>query len=236
MFWNLSGGQAARRFHPALSGDHPAMRRILLVGGAPRVQIDAVRFLCVDASGRTAVRLGQDLSAQGLSCDLLLSVDAEPGVPALRFASRQILESSLKDWIGQNPDGVIVLSAAINDYERASVERRQGENVELCPANGKIPSKADEIIIRLRPASKVIDQLASWGHQGPLVGFKYEDSATVLKSARELMVRTNAAFVVANSLCGTVQTLVSAEKIHHCADREELLKNLGQRVAMLAAT
>ena len=45
---------------------------ILLVGGAPRVPIDAVRHMTVHASGATALRLADLLS--DLKCELLLSV------------------------------------------------------------------------------------------------------------------------------------------------------------------
>ena len=55
---------------------------------------------------------------------------------------------------------------------------------------------------RLRRAPKLIDQLPSWGHQGPLVAFKYEDAATVITSASKLRNRVDAQLVVANSLCG----------------------------------
>src|SRR5690606_10971383 len=53
-----------------------AMRPVLIVGGAPRVAIDAVRHLTVAATGATAVQLADLLQGDGVRADLLLSVDA----------------------------------------------------------------------------------------------------------------------------------------------------------------
>ena len=86
---------------------------ILIVGGAPRLRVDAVRFLSVAASGDTAVALGQALRQRGRTVDLLLGIMARPEVSALRYEGREELEAGLQSWVGQHPDGVVVMSAAI---------------------------------------------------------------------------------------------------------------------------
>ena len=209
------------------------MRSILLVGGAPRVPIDAVRHLTVAASGVTALRLRDLLATLGGRADLLVSVDAAPGVTATRYRDREQLESHLRTWITAHADGVVVMSAAVNDYQVSAVEVVQAGNVTRIAPQAKLPSRADEVVIRLRPASKVIDQLRGWGLSGPVVGFKHEDSATVLASAGSLLRRVGAAVVVANSLDGSLQALVDGDGITHCADREDLLKHLTARLLAL---
>jgi phosphopantothenoylcysteine synthetase/decarboxylase len=208
-------------------------RPLLLVGGAPRLVVDAVRFLSVRASGATAVALAGRLQAAGLSADLLLGVLAEPAAHALRYDSREDLELALRRWIAAHPDGVVVMSAAINDYQVQQVESRQGEAVRVFAPGDKAPSGADELVIRLRPASKVIDRLRPWGLHGPIVGFKFEDAATVVASAQALRRRTGAALVVANSLCGQVQALVGTATVDY-AGREALLEALGIELIALA--
>lgn len=210
-------------------------RPLLIVGGAPRVAVDAVRFLSVKASGDTAVALAEGLERAGLGAELLLGILARPGVAAARrYDGRDDLEAALRTWLGQHPNGVVVLSAAINDYQVAGVERRVGDAVTGFAPGEKVPSGGDEVIIRLRPAGKVIDQLAAWGHRGPLVGFKYEDAATVVASAQALQRRCGASLVVANSLCGTLQALVQANGVEPFADRKSLLAGLLAQVAGLA--
>ncbi len=49
--------------------------------------VDAVRFLCVAASGTTAIQLKNGLHHQGLVADLLLGIDATPAVAADTWAA-----------------------------------------------------------------------------------------------------------------------------------------------------
>jgi phosphopantothenoylcysteine synthetase/decarboxylase len=212
------------------------MRKVLLVGGAPRVAIDAVRFLSVAASGATALRLSSDLRAAGHHADLLLSADAREDAGAARFSDRAELEAGLRTWIGANPDGVVVLSAAVNDYQLLRLELKRGDEVSVIGPGAKAPSGGEELVIRLAPASKIIDQLRSWGLRGPLVGFKYERRESVIASAEALLRRVDAALVVANSLCGSLQALVDAKGVHPAANRAGLLRALAVRCAELAGS
>lgn len=210
------------------------MRPILLVGGAPRVTVDAVRYLTVAASGATAVQLKEALQHQGLSSDLLLGIDASPAVAAERYVDRTGLETVLKRWISANPTGVVVMSAAINDYDVARVEVEQDGGSVTVPPGAKLPSRAGAVTIRLQPASKVIDQLRGWGLGGPIVGFKYEARDSVIASAAAQCVRVGAAVVVANSLCGQVQALVDARGHEKFPDRAALIEALAARLGLLA--
>ena len=80
----------------------------------------------------------------------------------------------------------------------------------------------------------MIDQLRSWGHRGPLIAFKYEDRETVLSSASSLRERVGANVVVANSLCGNVQAMISASGSDLYADRAALMSALSVRILALA--
>lgn len=212
-------------------------RPVLIVGGAPRLAVDAVRYLTVRASGSTAVALGARLGRAGLRVDLLLGLDAAPAEAARRFADRAALEAGLGEWIDAHPEGVVVMSAAINDYAVEAVERVVGDVVHRHAPGEKVPSGADELVIRLRPASKVIDQLRPrFGLSGPIVGFKYEADGTVVASAQSLLRRTGAALVVANSLTGATQALVDATGVVGFAAREPLLDQLAIRIAGLSAS
>lgn len=210
------------------------MRSVLLVGGAPRIAVDAVRYLSVRATGTTANALYQRLRNEGIACELLLSVGAMPQVQARRYEERSDLEAELQNWVQRHPDGIVVMSAAINDYKVSSVELATGDDVRRYSPGTKVPSGGDELMIRLVPTTKIIDQLRGWGLNGPLVGFKYEARDTVESSARALAIRTTAQVVVANSLCGSFQALVNAQKTEVCHDRQALIERLGQRLMELA--
>jgi phosphopantothenoylcysteine synthetase/decarboxylase len=209
------------------------MSGILLVGGAPRVRVDAVRHLTVAASGETVHALHTDLSQRGIACDRLLSVDAaRQDTGATRYSDRAALETCVHEWIVAHPTGCVVLSAAVNDYETTVVESRLGSKWETHAPGTKLASGADELVIRLRPVGKLIDRLRQeWGLRGRLVGFKYEDGATVVASAHKLGQRCGADLVVANSLDGHVQALVGAENVRSFSHRASLLIALADQLA-----
>lgn len=197
--------------------------------------MDAIRYLTVHATGATAVELQQRLTVAGMSCDLLLGVHAAPHVEALRYDSRDDLERGLQSWLAANPEGVVVMAAAINDYQVEALESVHGTTITYHDPGAKIPSGADELVIRLRPATKLIDRLRSWGLRGPLVAFKYEAADTVVASAQSLRARSGASLVVANSLDGMVQVLVDAIRVQPMADRAELISTLTERLIALAS-
>ena len=198
------------------------------------MNVDAVRFISVAASGATALQVKECLHHQGLSADLLLGIDASPTAPAQRYVDRQGLESALKHWITVNPTGVVVMSAAVNDYHVAQVTIEGAEGRTVVPVGAKLPSRAGAVTIRLEPAGKLIEQLRAWGLSGPIVGFKYEARDTVLASAEALRLRVSAALVVANSLCGHVQALVDERGPQRFTDRAALIEALSARLALFA--
>jgi phosphopantothenoylcysteine synthetase/decarboxylase len=204
---------------------------ILLVGGAPRVPVDAVRHLVVAASGRTACRLAELLSSTGCPVTLLLGADcASIPIGASRFTTRTDLDDALAGWCGRHPAGTVVMTAAVNDYEVTAgswgAVRLAGDALR----QAKIPSGQDRVLIELAPAPKLVDALRRTGFTGRLVACKYEDAATVIAAATALRARIDAVCVVANSLCGSVQALVDAGGVHRFPDRESLLVDLARRL------
>ena len=220
---------------PGKAAADATLRPLLITGGAPRVAVDAIRYLTVQATGSTAVALQELLRGRGVACDLLLGHHATPEAPALRYDSRDDLERELRGWIGEHPEGVVVMAAAVNDYTVEQVESISGGTSESHPPGAKIPSGADELVIRLKPAAKIIDNLRAWGLRGPLVAFKYEAADTVLASARSLRARIGASLVVANSLDGSIQALVDAIRVQELPDRPALLAALSARLVELAS-
>jgi len=124
------------------------------------------------------------------------------------------------------------MSAAVNDYRVTRVERWEGGEARALRPGEKLPSGADEVVIRLRQDSKLIDRLRpSFGLRGPIIGFKYEDAGTVLASAAALCARVKATCIAANSLCGTVLAVVDAGGTERHANRESLVDALVGRIA-----
>jgi phosphopantothenoylcysteine synthetase/decarboxylase len=215
----------------SINSNEHLRRPILLVGGAPQVDLDAVRYLSVHATGTTACRLANRLP----EAELLLSYNAKPGIAAKRYRRRAELDEQVQHWAQAHPGGLIVMSAAVNDYqlERIQVES-DGTRIDIA-ASGKVPSGADRIHLQLQPAPKLVDQLRQeWGFHGHLVAFKYESVRSVIDSAKALLHRIDASLVVANSIDGSVQALVERDSIAWADNREVLVTELAKRIAHLA--
>ena len=209
-------------------------RPILIVGGAPRVAVDAIRHLTVSATGTTAVTLSRQLRQRGRDPHLLLSLDSVPEAQAERYRDRDALELGISSWITRYPDGCVVMTAAVNDYRVSSVERWEAGESRALRSGEKLASGADEVVIRMRPENKIIDRLRpEFGLRGPIVGFKFEAATSVLASADELLHRTNAACVAANSLCGEIQAIVDTGGTERFPDRTTMISELSHRIAEL---
>lgn len=179
------------------------MRPLLVTAGATRNRVDAIRYLSAHAGGQTALSI---LTKVGLSAHFLGSAEAIlrarlaqvsaqqvgkplPGWTLEEYQGTRDLMARMEQWLRQHPDGVLVHSAAVGDYE-----------VEGTP--GKIPSNQPEVHLSLRPGPKIIDHVRQWAPESRIMSFKAgspELTADRLEMiARAQRQRTDSDMVFAN--------------------------------------
>ena len=129
----------------------------------------------------------------------------------------------MERWILQNPEGVVVHSAAVGDYEAA-------------PNASKIPSGQAEISIRLTPGPKILDQIRGWAPRCRLVSFKAArpglNPQELTDIARAQLLRTSSDLVFANVL-GEIESsviLVERDREQPFAERLRAIEALIQRI------
>jgi hypothetical protein len=197
----------------------------------------------VAVTGATAARVAQLARQRGRDVLALVAADSAdhllnvlPADAVLTWVTREDLDVGMQRLLQQHPMATVFLSAAINDYHVSEIHwiDQSGEH-HSCPAGtGKVPSGAEQVDIRLRPAPKLIAQLGDWGHAGRLFACKYSPAATVVAQAKDLWDRHHAAGVLANSLDGSVQALVAGDgSLEYFPSREEVLAALVDRLVML---
>ena len=124
------------------------MHALLITAGATHNPIDSMRSITAYASGKTgawfAQNLYQDYSITFLGSSLAIANNTAP-VQTVHYTSTRDLESKMKNWVTQNPNGVVIHSAAVGDYE-----------VKDAGLSQKIPSGQAEIQLTLRPAPKIL--------------------------------------------------------------------------------
>ena len=195
---------------------------VLITAGATRNFLDSMRCITANASGKTGAWLACQLPKVTLlgSPSAILQLRLLDGTcAATEFSSTQDLHDKMKEWVHHHPQCIVVHSAAVGDYE-------------ALPQTGKIPSGQQELVVRLRPTIKILDQIYGWSERARIVSFKAAppkiSQAELIQIARKQLLRTHSSLVFANILTQTnhhVQ-LVSQATAHAFAQRKDALQHL----------
>ncbi|MBN2800115.1 MAG: hypothetical protein JXX28_13300 [Deltaproteobacteria bacterium] len=195
------------------------MQQAIVVAGATRNQVDAVRFLSAHSTGSTGVALGRALAQGGVAVHLLGSPETLLRGPELQgepFGSTRDLMARLERRVRANPAAAVVLAAAVGDYELAAQEA------------GKIPSGAPTLTLTLTPTPKIADRVRGWGAVGPFWTFKAAPPGTPLDRLEAIASaqrqRTGCDWVFANTLGALgVDVLLVGEQVLHFPHRGEAI-------------
>jgi phosphopantothenate---cysteine ligase (CTP) len=138
--------------------------KVLITAGATREPIDAVRFLSNVSTGQTGAALTDALYNEGYSVTLLHGEGAaKPRVdcPRQTFTSTANLSDQLRQLLSKGDYDLVIMAAAVSDYHPANT------------LDGKMPSNADELTLRLVRNAKILPQLKTFSPQRiRVIGFK----------------------------------------------------------------
>ena len=173
-----------------------AGRRVIVIGGAARESIDAVRSITNESTGRTALALANQAHYRGARVELwagALAVTPPPWVEVHAWRSVADLIALAKARSAELAEAAAVLvPAALADYT-------------LRPAPGKISSRdRPKLHLALDPAPRVLPLLRRIARPPcRLVAFKLlsgGDPRALEEEGRRLQRETNADWVVANDV------------------------------------
>ena len=202
------------------------MRPLLITAGATHNPIDSMRSITAHASGQTGAWLAQELYSDFTVTFLgsrLAMANTKAPVLMDSYQSTRDLEQKMKDWVHSNPNGIVIHSAAVGDYE-----------VKNAGTNHKIPSGQAEIHITLTPTPKILPQLISWSSALSIISFKAAppetDTAALLEIARKQCVSTSSTLVFANVIGQTHRDVMLVAPATHqlFAARRSALEHLVQ--------
>jgi phosphopantothenoylcysteine decarboxylase/phosphopantothenate--cysteine ligase len=166
--------------------------RILVTCGPALEPIDAVRRITNFSTGELGTTLAERLAAAGHHVTCLRGEAATwaarpAGCVMSSFATNADLAGRLVEE-AQSGETVEAFfhTAALCDYEVASVETEEGVRLR----DAKIPSRTGGLVVRLRPALKLISRLRDLFPKARIAGWKYELDGTqedvVVKGERQL--------------------------------------------------
>jgi len=174
-----------------------AGRRVLVTGGATAERVDPIRILTNRASGKTGVEIALEARRRGADVTLVhrghlglpvKEVHVEDAEDMLRAGAEDMLRAVMAELAGGGYDA-IVAAAAVSDYT-------------LDPSAEKIKS-GGEVVLRLRPTSKIIAAVRASHPEMKMVGFKAETFLSdddLLSRAKESMEKNRLDIVVGNDV------------------------------------
>ena len=198
------------------AGENPLEdEHVVLTTGATGESLDPVRVLTNRSSGKMGRALARACYVRGAEVTLVhgfvgpRKVSGEPSIPTgeIPYADVHEVESAaemLEVTAAACGDADALVSvAAVSDY---TVEEREQKM-----RSGK------DLTLELEPTPKLIDRIREAHPDLPIVGFKTEtsgDDAAMIEAAREILSRSELAFVVANDASVMGETDTRALLIH----------------------
>ena len=168
-------------------------KRILITAGPTIEYIDPVRVITNQSSGKTGVLLASELISAGAKVTLIYGPGKESppkGAKVVNIQTLQEMFNAVKKEMKKKFD-IVIMAAAASDYtlEKSSTT--------------KIKSNLDKIVLKLKRAPKIIDEIKKMQRDVFLVGFKAEariSKENLVKEARKKIRESGADLIIANDV------------------------------------
>ncbi|MBZ9571934.1 hypothetical protein KJA15_01170 [Patescibacteria group bacterium] len=170
-------------------------KKILITAGPVWVPIDKIRVITNIFKGALGLLIAKGAIKRGARVTLLLGPGSlcfpercPKNLKVIRFKFFTELYRLMRDEISSRKYDVVIHSAAVADY------------MPIKYYKGKIKSR-ENLVIKLRPTEKIVDQIKKWCPEVFLVKFKLEvnlNKKELIKRAYKSMMASNADLMVAN--------------------------------------
>ena len=168
-------------------------KKVLMTAGPTIEQIDPIRAITNQSSGKTGVSLTSELISAGAKVTLVYGPGREKppkGAKIINVLSSKEMHAVVKSELKKKFD-IVIMAAAIADY------------VPTVQNKKKIKSSKSTMNISLKKAPKIINQIKKYQKNVFLVGFKAETNLTklqLIKSAKKKLNESSADMIIANDV------------------------------------
>jgi len=168
-------------------------KKILMTAGPTIEQIDPIRAITNQSSGKTGVSLALELISAGAKVTFVYGPGREKppkGAKIINVLSSKEMHTTVKSELKKKID-IVIMAAAIADY------------VPTAQSKKKIKSSKSIMNIRLKKAPKIINEIKKYQKNVFLVGFKAETNLTksqLIKSAEKKLRDASADMIIANDI------------------------------------
>jgi len=168
-------------------------KKILMTVGPTIEQIDPIRAITNQSSGKTGVSLASELISAGAKVTFVYGPGREKppkGAKIINVLSSKEMHATVKSELKKKFD-IVIMAAAVADY------------IPTVQSKKKIKSSKLTMNISLKKAPKIIDQIKKYQKNVFLVGFKAETNLTksqLIKSAEKKLRESSADMIIANDI------------------------------------
>jgi len=168
-------------------------KKILMTSGPTVEQIDPIRAITNQSSGKTGVSLASELISAGAKVTFVYGPGREKppkGAKIINVLSSKEMHVTVKSELKKKFD-IVIMAAAVADY------------VPTVQSKKKIKSSKSTMNIRLKKAPKIINEIKKYQKNVFLVGFKAETNLTksqLIKSAEKKLRESSADMIIANDI------------------------------------
>jgi len=168
-------------------------KRVLITAGPTVEFVDPVRVVTNLSTGKTGVLLANELVSAGARVTMIYgpgTADPPKGAKIIPIQTTRQMFDAVRKELKKKFD-IVILAAAASDY---TIERSN---------SSKIKSTRRNLVIKLKQAPKIIDQIKKLQKDVFLVGFKAEINLTkkaLELKARKKMKRAKADLMIANDI------------------------------------
>jgi phosphopantothenate---cysteine ligase (CTP) len=205
--------------------------KCIVTAGPTYEALDDVRRLTNFSTGRLGSELVNFLAAQGHEVTLLIGRQStwrgkRNAAAVQTFTSTDDLCGRLQSLAGREVEAVFH-AAAVGDFKFGKVwQGVAGEPLRELRA-GKIPTRAENLLVELVPTPKIISRLRAFFPRALLVGWKYEVDGSrevvIQKAGQQIAENQTNACVANGAAYGSGFGLVTAlGKLKHCETTKEL--------------
>ena len=165
-------------------------KNVLVSAGGTYEDIDPIRGITNRSSGKMGLELAKEAFRRGADVTMVtarMDVDVPPVINQIKVESTHQMQSEIEKILEEQD--IFIAAAAVSDF---AVEKKES----------KISSK-NELILKLKPTPKIINQVKKHNPNLFLVGFKAEYSVSndqLLDSTRKRMHESGADLMVANDV------------------------------------
>ncbi len=166
----------------------------IVTAGSAREYIDQIRFIGNPATGKMGIAIAEEILSRGGKCTLVLgptSITPPIGAKIINVETAQQYLDAIKHELSLGKVHVLISAAAISDFTPDKFSEH------------KISSETSELLIKLVPTPKIIDEIRKINKEIFITAFKaetaYEGEALVEK-AKKRLAKGGINLIVANNV------------------------------------